>query len=104
MRRYEYKGEEVGEGGVEKSVIKYVRTKWMAQTNIVGYFLYIGLAKYIRASPSARKMSLFFSIIIVIVLSYPIIRIYTILHIYLQVSKTEGLAELDCVIRLRVLE
>ena len=39
-----------GEGGVKKSVRRYVRTKWIAQTNVVEYFLCIGLAKYIRAS------------------------------------------------------
>ena len=50
-------------------------------------------AKYTRASPPARKISLFYSIIITIILSYVIIRIYAILHIYLQVSETEGLAE-----------
>ena len=40
------------------------------------------------------KMWLFSSIMITIILSYAIIRIYIILLIYLQVSKTEGLAEL----------
>ena len=40
------------------------------------------------------KMSLFSSIMITIILSYAIIRIYIILLIYLQVSETEGLAEL----------
>ena len=54
-------------------------------------FLYIGPVKYTRASPPARKVSLFSSIIIMIILSYAIIWTYTILHIYLQVSKTEGL-------------
>ena len=44
------------------------------------------------------------SIIITIILSYAIIRIYTILHIYLQVSETEGLAELRRVIGQSVLE
>ena len=44
-----------------------------------------------------RKMSLFSSIIITIILTYAIIRMYTILHIYLQVSETEGLAELHLV-------
>ena len=41
-----------------------------------------------------RKCRWFSFIIITIILSYAIIRIYTILHIYLQVSKTDGLAEL----------
>ena len=45
-------------------------------------------AKYTKASPPARKMSLFSSIIITIILSYAIIKIYIILHIYLQVSET----------------
>ena len=49
-------------------------------------------------------MSLFPSIIIMIILSYAIIRIYIILHIYLQFSETEGLAELHWVIWQSVLE
>ena len=78
--------------GFEKLVIRYVRTKWMVPNKCCGiFFLCIGLAKYTRASSPARKMLLFSSIIITIVLSYAIIKIYTILHIYLQVSKTEGL-------------
>ena len=79
---------------IEKSVIRYVRTKWMAPDKCFGIFLCIGPAKYTRASPPARKMSLFSSITITIILSYAVIRVYTILHIYLQVSKTEGLAGL----------
>ena len=79
-----YKG-----GEVEKSVLN----GW-PQTYFVEYFLCIGAAKYIKASPSARKMSFFSSIIITIVLPYAIIKIYIILHIYSQVSETEGLAEL----------
>ena len=66
----------------------------LPQTNVVEYYLSISPSKYARASPPARKMSLFSSIIITIVLSYAIIRIYTFLHIYLQVSKTEGLSKL----------
>ena len=61
---------------VEKSVIRYVRTKWMVQTNVVKYFLCTGSAKYARASPPARKMSLFSSIIVTIIrIIYAIIRI-----------------------------
>ena len=74
------------------------------QTNIVKYFLCIGTVKYTKASSPPSKMSLFSSIIITIVLSYAIIRIYIILHIYLQVSETEGLAELHWVIGHSVLE
>ena len=88
MRTYAYKGE-----GVEKSALRYVRTKWMAPTNVVEYFLCISPAKYAKALPPARKM-LFSAIMITITLSYAIIRIYTILHIYLQVPETEGLTEL----------
>ena len=57
------------------------------QKNVVEYFLFISPAKYTRASLPARKMLLFSSIIITIILSYAIIRIYTIWYIYLQVSK-----------------
>ena len=61
---------------VEKSVLRYVRTKWIAPNKfIVEYFLCIGSAKYTRASPPARKMPLFSPIIITIILSYAIIRI-----------------------------
>ena len=71
---------------------------------LVDYFLCIGTAKYTKASPPARKMSLFSSIIITIILCYVIIRIYIILLTCLQVSKTEGLAELLWVIGQSVLE
>ena len=47
---------------------------WL-QANVVEYFLCIGSAKYTRASPPARIMSLFSCIIITIILSYEIIRI-----------------------------
>ena len=60
--------------------------------------------KYTRASPPAIKMSLFSAIIITIILSYVIIRIYTNLGICLHASKTEGLVELDGVTGLSVLE
>ena len=56
-------------------------------------FLFIGTAKYTKAAPPARKMLLFSSIIITIILSYAIIKIHIILHIYLQVSETEGVVE-----------
>ena len=49
-------------------------------------------------------MWLFSSIIIMIILSSAIIRIYTILDIYLQVSKTEGFLELHWFVGLNVLE
>ena len=71
----------------------YVINGW-PQKNVVDYFLCIGPAKYTRPSLHLRKMPLFFSIIITITLSYAIIRIYTILHISLQVSETGRLAEL----------
>ena len=91
------------ERGVEKLVLRYVRTKW-PQTNVVKHFLSIGMAMYAKASPPTRKMLLFSSSIIMIILSYAIIRIYIILHIYLQVSETEGLAELHWIIEQSVLE
>ena len=81
---------------VEKLVLRLVRTKWMApnKLNVVEYFLCIGPAKNTKASLPARKIMLFSSIIITVIFSYMIIKIYTILHIYLQVSETEGLTEL----------
>ena len=86
MQTYAYEGE--GRVGVEKLVRRYVVLNGWPQTNVVEYFLYIGTAKYTKASPPARKI-LFSSIIITIILSYTIIRIYTILHIYLQISETQ---------------
>ena len=85
-----------GRGGLEKLVLRYVSTKWMAPNKCCGIFYvhWPSTAKYTEASPPARKISLFSSIIITIILFYAIIRIYIILHIYLQVSETEGLAEL----------
>ena len=91
--------------GVEKLVLRYVLTKWKAPNKCCEiFFLCIGPAKYTKVSPPVRKMSLFSSIIITIISSYAIIRIYTILHIYLQVSETEGLPELHWVIGLNVLK
>ena len=46
--------------------------------NVVEYSLFTGPAKYTRVSPPARKMSLFSSMIITIILSNAVIRIYTI--------------------------
>ena len=63
-------------------------------------FWFIGPAKYPRAPSTAKKIPLFPSIVntsCTIVLSYAItmiIRIYSIMPIELQVSKTEGLARL----------
>ena len=79
---------------VEKYVLRYVRTKSMAPNKRCGIFWCIGTAECTKASPPAKKLSLFSSIIITIILTYDLIRIYTILHIYLQVSETEGLAQL----------
>ena len=82
-----------GEGGLTNwSKDTYVLNGW-PQTNNVEYFLCSGTAKYTKVSPPARKM-LFSFIRIRIILSYAIIRSYIILHIYLQVSETEVLAEL----------
>ena len=77
----------LGEGGGWKLVIRYVRTKWMATNKCCGMFLCIGLAKYTRASPPARKMSLFSSIVITITLSYAIIRIWSISSIFKSPQK-----------------
>ena len=80
--------------GVEKLVIRYVSTKWMAPNKCCGIFFVPCSGQYTRASVPAREMSLFSSIIITNILFYAIIRIYKILHIYLQVSETEGLEEI----------
>ena len=62
---------------------------WMTPNKCCGVLLCIGTVQYTKKSPPARKMSLFSSIIITNILSYVIIRIYIILHIYLQISETE---------------
>ena len=90
MRTYAYNGDR---GLKNWSQDTYVLNGW-PQTNVVEYFSCIGMTKYTKASPPAKKMSLFSFIIIMIILSYAMIRIYIILHIYSQVSKTERLAEL----------
>ena len=99
MRTCTYNGE-----GVEKLILRYIVLNRWPQTNFVEYFLCVSPAKYTKASPPARKMSLFPSIVITNILSYAIIRIHTILQIHLQVSETEGLAELHWVIGLSVSE
>ena len=81
----------------------YVLNGW-PQTNIVKYFLCIVTAKYAKTSLPARKISFFSSITITIILSYAIIRIYIILHIYFQVPLTEEPTELHSVIGQSVLE
>ena len=105
MRIYAYKWEE---GLKNRSSETYILNGW-PQTNVVGCFLCIdraslGTAKYTKTSAPARKMWLFSSIIITIILSYVIIRIYVTLHIHLQVSETEGLANLHWVIGQSALE
>ena len=62
---------QVSTGGrkVWKLVIRYVLTKWMVPNICREIFLCIGSAKYTRASPPARKMWLFSSIITTII--YP---------------------------------
>ena len=60
---------------VEKLVIRWYGLNGWPQANLVEYFLCIGLAKYTRASPPARKMSFFSSIIITTISSYEIITI-----------------------------
>ena len=89
MRKYSCKGKRV-----EKSVIINVRTKWIAPDKCCGILSVHSLVKYTKASLPAKKMSLFSSIIITIISSYAIVRIYTTLDNYLQVSKIKGLPEL----------
>ena len=88
----------------KKLVLRYVPTKWMAPNKCCETFFWIGATNYTKASPSARKMLLFSAMIITVILSCAIIKIYIILHIYLQVSETERLAELHWVIGQKVLD
>ena len=60
--------------GVEKLVIKNARTKWMTPNKCCGMFFVHWFGQV--ASVPARRMLLFSSIIITIILSYAIIRIY----------------------------
>ena len=61
-----YKGVHMHTSGmrIEKSVIRYVRTKWMTPNKCCGIFLVHWSGQVHRASSPARKMSLFSSIII----------------------------------------
>ena len=67
----------------------YVLNRW-PQTNVVKYSWCIGLAKYTRASTAAKKTSLLFSIIIKIILSYAIIRIYSPSSIFESPKKKQA--------------
>ena len=88
--------------GLEKSVLRYVRTKWISTNKCCGkFFMYWSDEVHQSVTASKENVS---SIIIMIILFYVIIRIYTILHIYLLVSETEGLVQLHWVIGLSVLE
>ena len=92
-----------GGGGVEKSVIRYVRTNGWRQKYVSEHFLCIGLAKYTRALPPARKMLLFPSVIITII--YPMRELEFRNFRYLLAGlSTEALAELYWVITLGVFE
>ena len=75
-------------------------TKWMVPNKCCGIFF---VHWYDQCTP-AEKMLLFSSIIITIILRYAIIRIYIVLHIYLQVSETERLADLHWVTGHSILE
>ena len=65
-----------GRGLKNRSKDTYILSGW-PETNVVEYFLCTDSAKYNRASPPARKMSLISYIIITIILSYVIIRIWS---------------------------
>ena len=91
-------------GRAEKSVIRYVRNKWIARDNCCKILVAYWSRQVYKSITVTKKMSLFSSIKITIILFHAIIRINKILHIYLQVSKTEGLAELHWVTGLSVLE
>ena len=60
--------------GVEKSVIRYLRTKWIAPNKFCEIF-FIHWFSQIHQSITASKKMLFSSITITIILSYAIIRI-----------------------------
>ena len=82
---------------------RYVRTNAWPQKYVLEYFLCIGLAKYTRALPPARKMLLFPSVIITII--YPMRELEFRNFRYLLAGlSTEALAELYWVITLGVFE
>ena len=85
MRKYSCKGKRV-----EKSVIMSARTKWMAPDKCYGILSMHSSVKYTKASLPAKKMLLFSSIIITIISSYAIVRIYTTLEITCIFLKLRG--------------
>ena len=87
-------------GRIERSIIRSARTKWMAPNKCHGIILvhWSGQVPYsISTSKEYVVVSFHQNISCMIVLSYAIIMIietYSIILIYLQVSKTEVLTEL----------
>ena len=84
-------------------LIIYKRTKWVdgprkMLRNILWLLVWLSTLELHRQQGKCQ----FSSIIITIIVSYAIIRIYTIWYFYFQVSKIEGLAELHWVIKLSV--
>ena len=97
-------------GRIKKLVIRSTRTKWMAPNKFHGIFFVHWSDQVLWSIITSKEnvvVSFYHNTSCTIVLSYEIImiiRIYSIIPIYLQVSKTEGLAELHWVIGLSVLE
>ena len=86
--------------GVEKLVLRYIPTKWMAPSKCCRIpFCALVQPSTLKHQGKENAVVFFHHKII---LSYAII--YAILHIYLQASETEMLAELHWVIGLSVLE
>ena len=85
-------------GRIEKSVIRSASTKWMTPIKCHGMFFVLWSGQAPLSVLTSREnvfVSLYHNTSYTIVLSYAIIRIYAIIPIYLQVSKTDGLTELN---------
>ena len=89
LRQYSYfKGVHMltREKRVKKLVLRHVHTKWMTPNKCCGIF-------FVHWSASKENIIVSFHHSYDYCVSYTMIRIYKILHIYLQVSKTENCIE-----------
>ena len=99
MATYVYKWE-----GVEKLVLRYVRTRWMAPNKCCGIFFVHWFRQVHQSIPAIKENVIVFfhhNYDYFILCNNQNLRSFTY---HLQVSETEGLAELHWVIGLSVLE
>ena len=85
-------------GRIEKSATRSASTKWMTSIKCHGIFSVLWSGQVSLSVITSREnvfVSFYHNTSCTIVLCYAIIRIYAIIPIYLQVSKTDGLTELN---------